>query len=155
MIQTRFRNTLDRQGVAPVGIEKYFLIDAKKEIKEQPLKYFLFWGLEGFKMFFWESTQIGFVSYPDWLKRIYDNLVVKNLWRVTISLVTIYSFFYCIYMFLTNSGPCRDKIKRKEVGFILFLIVSVIGLYSLVHILTRFALPLAPVYLILAALAFN
>jgi len=43
---------------------------AIKETIKNPLQYMVFAIMEGAKMLFWESTNIGFVSYPDSLSRI-------------------------------------------------------------------------------------
>jgi hypothetical protein len=120
---------------------------------KNPLQYFIFMGIEGMHMFFWESTNLGFVEYPLWLQYIFSFGLFKNGIRLAVSLLTLISFIWLllkvirerrlIYDFKTDSS------KQVQVYFfIALLIVSFIGLHSFFSILTRYALPLAPLYLI-------
>ncbi len=106
-----------------------------------PFQYTLLTLVEGLKMFFWESTQIGFVDYPHWLKRIYDIKILNNGLRFLASLVSLMAV---VSIWLQAFAP-----QRNPLGFLIGLLVFLyILFFSFFFILTRYALPIAPLYLI-------
>ncbi len=129
------------------------------KIMENPLQYFFLTGLEAMKMAFWESTQIGFVAYPDLLKRLFDNMIFKNMIRMIVSLITYIAIIYafiCLYRnryALSCSNDSNNAIII--VFFILVIIIPFTLLYSMYSILARFALPIAPLYIIIIAFFFD
>lgn len=116
---------------------KEMMITSFKEIISNPVQYIFLYFLESLKLFFWESTHMGFVSYPKILSDIYDNEFISNGLRMVVSVLTIFSFVY--------SAFSRNPIIRNIVIFI--------SLYAAFHsfffILSRYALPIAPLFLIL------
>lgn len=137
-----------RQGLDYHQAGKEFLRLSRKKFFERPVQYAVFYGIEGLKMFFWETTTIGFVVYPQWLSILYDSAAVNNSLR----------FFW---FFLTAAGlaaACRRVLRRENdpctafTSFALWLVLLYTALYSFFLILPRYALPLAPVYLLIIAL---
>lgn len=126
---------------------------AWQKFLNNPLQYFMFMGIESMRMFFWESTNLGFVEYPPWLQCIFSFGPFKNGIRLAVSLLTFISFIWLllkvirerrlIYDFKTDSSQ-----QVQLYFFMVLLIASFIGLHSFFSVLTRYALPLAPLYLI-------
>lgn len=128
---------------------------AVHEVKQHPFQYMLFMVIESLRMFFWESTQIGFVAYPLLLQHIFDNPIFKDGLRLIISLVTAFAFIYTLVMVVKQ--PLNKIIKEHHKDlllaaiFIIFLLCY-IGLFSLFSVVTRYALPVAPLFLLCIAL---
>ncbi len=118
-----------------------------KETLKNPAQYTLLCLLEGMKMFFWESTKIGFVNYPHWLEKIYDQGLFKNILRFIIFAVTLWAVFLCILSLRRQPAP----LIAASLGFI--------GIYTAIHtpfvVLTRYAFPIVPLYLICIAYSLN
>ena len=113
-----------------------------------PLQYAILTALEALKMFFWESTQIGFVAYPLWLTKIYGNVLFKDILRLIVSLCTIFAVFFMYWRSLQRNTPPLIVV----ISLLSFLYIST---YAFFFILTRYALPLAPLFLIAIAYAAN
>lgn len=145
-------NELKSKNMKPAAVDRSLLLLAGQKILQNPVQYALLTGLEGVKMFFWESTQIGFVAYPGFLTSIFSWTPFKNGLRLTVSFLTIFSVVYSSFLIWRR----RAEVMREDNPlFLLYLcllfIFSFISSYSLVHILTRYSLPLAPLYLIVIA----
>lgn len=107
-------------------------------------------------MFFWESTNIGFVAYPDGLAGLYDSAALNWGLSFGMALLTaaavIFAFRYTWRKRREIFGTERDP---EEPAIILFCVILVltpfIGLHSFFLVLKRYVLPLAPLYLALIA----
>jgi len=101
---------------------------------------------------FWESTQIGFVDYPDWLHKVFVTTWFKNMLRLFTSIITICSFLYMIFSTYRKRLSLFDfseaAIEVQNCFFILLITFGFISIYSLCYVLTRYALPIAPLYLL-------
>lgn len=110
-------------------------------------QYVFLTGIEWLTMFFWESPEPGFVARPDWMDRIYFASPFKELLRVVISLLSIFSFFYLL-------GSLRKNTDRDKVIFLFFvglLIFLHFTFYSLFTTVPRWAIPVIPLCLIMIA----
>ncbi len=116
---------------------------SKNEILKNPPKYILYAGIENMKMLFWESTQIGFVIYPEWLTKLFAFTPFKNGLRLFIFCITLSSILLSIRKIKQTSSPIPP--------FTLLLILVYIGIHSFFFTLTRYSLPIAPLFLILIA----
>lgn len=131
--------------------EKILLIESRDLILSNPFQYGLFYIIEGFKTVFWESTQIGFVKYPPGLTKLYIWTPFKDGLRLFMSLFTFLSIVYTlIFLFKNKTHPAK-----LILFYILCLLFLHAGFYSFFFILTRYSLPVAPLYLILIAFTFN
>jgi len=115
-------------------------------------KQIILLGIESMRMPFWESTSIGFVEYPNAIKKLYHNGIFKNVLRLVVSLLSLLAFMgLMLSVFkkwrLFNSIFADGEIFRLNILILIFLI-GYTSLYALFPILTRYALPIAPVYLI-------
>lgn len=125
------------------------------EVKKNPVQYFFLTGLESLKMGFWESTQIGFVNYPQRLSQLFSNRLFKNGIRLVVSLLTYTGLFLTLLEIFKSRKKLIEFHSVPNATHILFLIFCTIvlftGLYSVFAILSRFALPIAPLYIICIA----
>lgn len=129
---------------------------AFEKISGDPLQYLFLTVIETLKMAFWESTQIGFVAYPALLKRLFDNAFLKNGVRGVLALLTYFSLFYLTAMVYRRRLTLFDfdtmeGVKIQTAFFVLLLLAGYTALYALFPILTRFALPVAALYLLCIA----
>ncbi|MDP3790402.1 MAG: hypothetical protein Q8R48_08400, partial [Candidatus Omnitrophota bacterium] len=128
---------------------------AAEKALSNPGQYLLFCMMDGAKMLFWESTQIGYVCYPRVLERIFGCNLFKNGLRFSISALTFLALLY-LAGFLWRRRKAIFALDRLDQGkaeiFMLFcalLILFFIGSYSLFATVPRFALPIASLYLII------
>ncbi|MBL7196757.1 MAG: hypothetical protein ISS47_01510 [Candidatus Omnitrophica bacterium] len=126
---------------------------AWQKFLERPFQYILFMGIESTHIFFWESTQIGFVEYPVGLQRLFDFIPFKNSLRLIMSLLTIIAFIWMVVKVLKMRRMLFDTESHESElyqikFFMVLLVVSHAILYSFFSILTRYVLPLAPLYVI-------
>jgi len=106
------------------------------KFRERPGQYIVLMGIESLRMPFWESSQLGFVSYPSWLKRIFDLSIFKNGIRLCVSLLTLLALcFGCVHIFkkrkllVTVGAPNNDEIQIIVFSFL--MIFSYTGLYAI------------------------
>ena len=144
---------LTAAGIPPNQINSELMDLSKKKILSNPIQYGFFHLVEGGRMFFWESTQIGFVRYPEWLTRLFIFTPFKNGIRLIIGCLTIISFVYLLLFVFQNKNlllNVKDKTSEKLqfYFFILLIIISFIQLYSFFCILTRYSFPIVPLYIL-------
>lgn len=140
-------------GTLPHKIDSKLIELSKQEILNNPIQYGFFHLLEGARMFFWESTQIGFVTYPAWLTKLFTFTPFKNTLRLIIGCFTIASFFYLFLFIFQNKNLLLDTENRRseklQICFFAFLIIIFfIQLYSFFCILTRYSFPIVPLYIL-------
>lgn len=147
---------LSQTGMNDTQVNQELMRLATQRIAQNPAQYLLFVGLEGLKMLFWESTQIGFVTYPNWLQGLFAFGPFKDGLRLMIFLLTLSGIFYSTVYILKNRWALTDvqSQNHQDTGvlfFVLFMIFVYIGLYSFFFTLTRYSLPIAPLFVILIA----
>jgi hypothetical protein len=144
---------LRQEGVPETEFDSQLIRLGVQAVLSNPLQFGLLTFMEGFKMIFWESTKIGYVRYPNWLARLYDFSPFKNVLRLFVSLLTLVALMSTLDFVRQH----RQKILDGHSGgsesiqillFILLLIFTYIGTYSLTAILTRYAFPIVPLYLL-------
>jgi len=139
---------LSSQHLSDDKINAVLLKASAQKALSNPFQYIPLTFIEGLKMFFWESTKIGFVSYPSWLQKIYDIKALGNGLRFVVSIMTIIAVFSLWAQALKAQAP--------PVVFLIGMLVSLyILFFSFFFILTRYALPIAPLYLIAIGLWLN
>ena len=150
------RGQLSNEGIPENQIASKLIHLTIQKILEKPWAYGLLMTIEGLKIFFWESTKIGYVEYPSWLQRLFDLTLFKNGLRLSIFLISFASFWYLLWRTLkapknifSFSEDCENPFCLSF--FILTLLTSYIGIHSFFFILPRYALPVAPLFLVLIA----
>ena len=127
---------------------------------KRPCQYILFMGIESARMFFWETTSLGFVQYPLRLQKLFDFRIFRDGIRLVMSLLTITSFFWLAVEVIKKrkilfKAELTESEPEQLLFFMLMLIASYIGMHSLFSVVTRYALPIAPLYLITSACFLN
>lgn len=147
---------LQESGVPASKIDFMMIRLAKEKILERPFQQTLLLFIESFKIFFWESTLVSFVSYPPWLQSIFEFTPFKNAMRLLLSLITFTSVV-CVTRYVIRErgslfcykGP--QGFEARIFFFGLILIAAYTALYALFMITTRAALPLGPLFLVMIA----
>ena len=143
-------NEIKHSGISKDAINDTLVLLSKRKILENPFQYVIFTSIEGLKMFFWESTQVGYVIYPNILTKLFVWMPFKNGLRLGVSLLTLSAF---AYLFVLLWRDRKSVLSRDNSILLIYLsylfIFSFISVYSLFVIITRYALPIAPLYIIL------
>ncbi len=130
-----------------------------EEIRKNPIQYFFLTYLESLKMAFWESTQIGFVHYPRWLNQLFLNKLFKDGIRLVIALLTYAGLFLVVLKIIKPRRKPPEFNSASHATPVLFcifcIILSFTALYSMFAIMIRYALPIAPLYVICIAYFFD
>ncbi len=154
-----------------LGAEKNYEVSAKfplqqqneelfkaafEKISENPLQYALLVGLEWVHMFFWENTRTGFVAYPDWLDKIFDCAPFAKGLRFAAGGISFLATLFAIFFLWKNKKGLLDHSREKEnfvpiLFFSVYLIVCHVTFYSLFAIVSRHALPIAPLFILVVA----
>ncbi len=126
------------------------------QIAHHPFSYGLLTSFEAIKLFFWESTKVGFVYYPSWIEAIHENTLFKNGLRLTIFILTVIGFIGVI-RHLWKQSKNGGKIGEDTLllGFSLYFVFLFMTLYASVITITRYAFPIASFYLIFIAFFLN
>jgi len=147
---------LAREGYGNRMSKQLVLESARLALKNLP-QYTLFAALESAKMFFWESTKIGFVSYPPGLSRLFDWGPFKDGIRILLALLSLLAFFFTGVTLWQKRRMLRGRSPQQEkliIVTLIFLFISFFaGIHAVFYVLPRYALPIAPLLLILIAFA--
>ena len=144
---------LDALG-APLGqVDAKLMELSKNRILDNPLQYGFFHLVEGGRMFFWESTQVGFVTYPAWLSQLFLFAPFKNGLRLIMGILSAAAFFYLLTFTCRNRrlllSTDHGDSEKAQLCFFLFLTMFIfIQLYSFFCILTRYSFPIVPLYIL-------
>lgn len=147
---------LNKTGLSDDEINKNLVSLSLQKAARNPGAFMLYAAIEGMKIFFWESTQMGFVSYPARLAGLFNQAPLKNGLRFGISLVTLSAVLYLAVLVWRNR---KDLLAEDEPFLFIYMCLSLIFFFTVSHslfcIITRYALPIAPLFLILIALFFQ
>jgi len=132
---------LNRQNLSTKARNAILIGLSVHKALQDPFQYALLTFIEGFKMFFWESTQTGFVIYPHWLQKIYDTKIFNNGLRLFTSLAT----GAAVMVLWLGALTAQKSPLGAMMGLLIFLYIF---FFSFFFIDTRYALPIAPLYLI-------
>lgn len=137
----------------PPNLKNATLIKYSKDLAlKNPVYYSALSLVEGLKMLFWESTKIGFVQYPEWLSRIFNWGIFKDGLRLLLFIMTTFSLIYSTCHLVKNYKTATEpsEIRKNQIlFFILLFIMLFIMCHTIFYVLTRYALTIAPLYLIL------
>lgn len=144
---------LTAKGLRPEEIDREITRAALGKVLQNPAQSFLLWFMEGLKMAFWESTQVGFVAYPAGLSALFSWPPIKNGLRLLMACWTFAALIYLVnYLLRLNRSVFEPQ---ENTGILLFFITIFIFLFTSVHalcsILIRYSFPIVPLYLIIIA----
>ena len=121
-----------------------------EKVKQHPFQCFWLNWFDAVKMFFWESTQIGYVTYPAGLTKLFAWAPFKNGLRLVISLLTLFAVVYLLVLLWRGRNNLLEKENPLLLLYLSLLFVfSFICSYSIFWIIPRYALPIASLYLII------
>ena len=151
-------NTWKAEGIPNDQIYSRLMREGFKQIAAHPLTYTLLTSFEAIKLLFWESTKVGFVFYPSWLQNIYDHTLFKNGLRLLVFLATAWALIYVlIYLFknrrLMFAADSPEGTTYQQMFFVAGFVGLFVALYASVITITRYALPIASLYLTIIAFA--
>jgi hypothetical protein len=146
---------LEDSGLPPKEVNRQVVKMALAKIIQNPFQYSLLWFMEGLKLLFWESTQMGFVSYPAIFVKLFQWPVFKNGLRLLMSILTLAALLFSLgFLLRRKEGIFLPLDEIRIVIFLILLLLFLFGGFSaLCVILPRYTLPMAPLYLILSAFA--
>ncbi len=147
MIGSQKRQELEQTLGSSASIDHEFLKASLQSFKERPWQASVLIFLEGLKMFFWETTHVGFVVYPDWLTHLYNNEWFNQTLKFLVALLTFASL---IFSFLTLKSLSADS--QRIIKACLLVLIPFALIHAIFLILPRYALPISSVYLILIGL---
>ena len=148
--------------LAGVPIEKQdakVLQMTKELIKMNLGQYLIFMVYEAARMPFWESTQAGFVIYPSGLERFFSWGLFKDGLRLFVSCLTILSLismicrtprYYCALL-----GVKGEQHEQQICFFVVFIVLVYTSFFTFTFVLTRYAFPIVPLYLVMIACYLN
>jgi len=145
---------LTEEGLSGDELNSALIKLSIKKASEHPFQYALLMGIESLKMFFWESTKIGFVNYPPWLTKIYDFSIFKDSLRLVLSILSFFSLNFSIILLWRKRKLLTTNFEVETFYILLsaiIVIIPYIGIHAIFYILTRYALVISPLFLILIA----
>ena len=144
---------LRRQGVPNDQLNSTLYRLTFETIVQKPIQYSLLNAAESMKLLFWESTQVGFVNYPAWLRTVFDLSTFKNGLRLVVSLITIFCLFYSLIYVIRNLPriyrPDPEQFTTIVIFFMVLMILSNLVIHSPFKLVVRYAFPFVPLYLVL------
>jgi len=132
---------LNKEHLSSQKINSTLIHLSAQKAMQNPFQYALLTLIEGLKMFFWESTKVGFVTYPQTVGKIYNIKLFNNGLRFV---AFLFSFIGVLSLWRGNLKPDNPSLCFL-MGLLIFLYILS---FSFFFILTRYALPMAPLYLI-------
>jgi len=153
----QIKRDLASQGVPVEQMDATLYKKGIGSVLSNPLQYIFLTTAEGFKMLFWESTKIGFVSYPPWLSKLFNFGLFKDSLRLLMFLLTFAGLLFTIVFTCRHNAKLYDDIQANDtqnlslLTSMLIIILSNIALHAPFIIETRYGLPVASLYLVLIA----
>jgi len=128
----------------------------KNLIITHPIHYTISSLIDSTKMLYWESTRIGYVTYPGWLSTIFNFVPVVIFFRIFPALVTFLGLLLSSIYLLKNRNQLNSSFDHNPpqtiiICSIYLMIIPYIALHSLITPVIRYIFPIAPLYLIIIA----
>jgi len=139
---------LAANAVSSAARDKAMVTSTVKMTMAHPGRVAVFSFIEGLKIFFWETPNIGFVVYPQPVARIYQAPAIRIGLIYLLAIMSFGSFVAGFRVIRQLRGTDADLLFC-----ILVLISGWILLQAPFFILPRYALPVASLFLVLIALA--
>lgn len=151
--QVRVTMALKTIAAIPMaGQEREVLHLTIKEIITHPFQHLFFTCVEALKMPFWESTKIGFVYYPKFLTKFYNHLFVRLGLRLFFGVISLAAFLFVSFSLWRHKRRCFNPQGSEQNMVMLFfawlMIAAYTFFYSLCFVVTRYALPIASMFIV-------
>ncbi len=156
----RYRSMLaSPDGGTLAHLNKRIIRYCLKRMFQHPVSYSTYYFIETPKVFFWESTQIGTVTYPTGIKHFYDNVFFKNGLRLLLALLSLFSFLYCVFIVIKNFRGIFISVPKKPSVTLIFFVVMMISSFTLLHaliqIIPRYIFSIVPLFVAIIGLSLN
>ena len=132
------------QFVAGEKVNSALLHETAGLIQAHPIRYLVFSMIEAVKMFFWESASIGFVEYPKWIERLYQNVVLSKGLRLCAAVIS----FWGVLMLASAIRKHEIQVTRFQSYGLLLFIGIFIFCYAFVSVIIRYSFPIVPLYFV-------
>lgn len=144
----------------PADVDAQIMKSAISEALKNPLQYVFITSIESFKIFFWESTRIGCVTYPAWLSTIYNMSFFKNFLRLILSALSFISIVYVVKYIVSRRklliSPTGEEQESVRIFFfIMVLMAGFLFIHLFFFLVTRYIFPIVPLFLICIAVSFQ
>jgi len=132
------QNQLNQLNLSESQKNKIYVHEITQDLLTNPLAQSTYFIQEGFKMFFWETTQGPFVIYPQWLEKF-----LNQRW---LALSMCFGIgFICLIAYLKSFTMLNNKLILLTITLLSLLIF----LYSFFHIIHRYATIAGPLLILL------
>lgn len=128
--------------------DSYLLRASVEKVLGGPLQYAVLTSFDWVHMFFWETTRAGFVAYPDWMDKLFDNPPFQKGLRFLVGVLSAFAVFFAAVRAFS-----RKYLQQPEVVLAVYLVILHVSFYSLFATVARFALPIAPLFIFIIAAA--
>jgi len=148
------RETLPRllENTPKEEIKSKILYLTVNKAMENPFQQILLMGFEALKMPFWESTQIGYVIYPAWLQNLFNLRLFKNGLRLIAAALTYCAMISFVIGIFRKRYSLFVSSPDSQIAITCFFILLIMATYSIFYsifiVITRYSLPIAPLYII-------
>jgi len=143
----------DQQNLTLEQRNKDFIKLSLQKVTSNPLQYVSLAFLEGLKMVFWEGMGITYIVYPNLVAQLYAYKPLEYALKYGMPIVTVWALVYLTTLAWTRR---KQTTEAQAIIFALFnTLVIYIGAYTPFFIHGRYALPIAPLYVICIALWLN
>ncbi len=134
----------------PDEVNKRLILLSAQRFMQHPLESFAAYLINASRFFFWEFFSPSFVAIPGWVKKVYRFAPLYYFLLFSVPLASLASFFFAV----KKTFFCSDHGCRKRQTFLAVLtctIIAFIAEHSFSFTSERYALELAPLFLVLIA----
>ncbi len=145
---------LSQQGLSNQKINHMMMSESLQLAWKNPLQQIFLAEVESLKMFFWETTNAGQVTYPDWLEKLYKLPWLEPFLVVTTAFLSMGALGHLIVVGWRRRKELFDPGQSYSQALVLFMTVMLLA-YGFAHsfffVLQRYSIPIAPVWVIAIA----
>ncbi len=144
------RAQLNAQGITGEAASHYYLGQSISMLLANPAQALLLMFIEAHKMFFWEPS-LSFEVFPHWLEKIFYAPRFVEVLMTAAFLASWMGFWFALFLLCRRwrrgwaSGP------SAAAGWVWHFVFWYMALYSLYFVIDRYAFPIVPLYVALAA----
>jgi hypothetical protein len=152
----QLRDALNADKMEPSKADRILVLNAAYLYLTNPAQNVYFQLIEILKMFFWESTRVGYVTYPGWLTKVFESTSLNNVLKILTALLSFGAFVFLAGFVWSNkkrlsiTGAVRDD-ELVLLFFILTMLLAYFIMFSFFYFLIRYAFPIVSLFLIMIA----
>lgn len=151
---------LREKGMTRQQINKFCITESIPYILGNPLQYIFLAVIEAGKILFWEAPELSYIVYPDAIDKTYNSLWLKYPLRFILALLSLGAFCSAgqrLWIIRGKIIAASSENTQEHIAtlFVFLLILTFTAAHSAFLILPRYALPVAPLFLVLIAWSFD